>query len=145
MTQVSKYPIEKAAYTSIFNGFNKVIISLKDKKDTEAFLSDFLTPTEKIMLAKRLSIALLLERKLKYREISKVLRVSTTTVSNVALAYSHSKSYKKVIRKMLRDKKFEKQLTEFIKKVFGVLSAGKSKSGTWVYLRNEVKKRNRKL
>jgi uncharacterized protein YerC len=57
--------------------------SLPKQKIVNLF-EDLLTPTEKIILGKRLTIALLLIRKYKYRDIRKTLKVSTATIRSVA-------------------------------------------------------------
>ena len=56
MSQVSKYPLKKAIYSYISELFFNTIVSLSDKRKTDEFLQDFLTPVEKIMLTKRLAI-----------------------------------------------------------------------------------------
>src|SRR3989344_7650258 len=91
MTQVSKYPVSKDVYERIF----------------EIFLKEFLTPTEQVMLAKRLSVAFLLSKDYNYREISKILRVSTGTVNRVALSYRKESHYKMVIEEILRDERMD--------------------------------------
>ena len=93
------------------------------------------------MLAKRLSVAFLLSKGYNYREISRILRVSTGTVNRVALAYKEGMYYKTVIEKILNDEKVD----EFWQEVGGIvsklLSSGGSKSGTWRYLKEEIRKK----
>jgi TrpR-related protein YerC/YecD len=96
MAQVSRHPLSKLIYERIFEIFIKSIISIKNKKEAEDFLNDFLTPTERIMLAKRLTIAVLLTKGYDYNQIHKVLHVSTATIAgvNVFLKYT-GEGYKK--------------------------------------------------
>lgn len=108
MTQVSKYPLSKAVEQRIFEMFFQTIIDLKTSTDVTAFLEDFLTPTEKMMLAKRLAIAVLLAKGYQYREISKTLRVSLPTISDVNVWFKYrGKGYKKVINSILTREKVD--------------------------------------
>jgi len=144
MSQVSKYPISRDVYETISEALSKTIINLRTKSQVIQFFEEFLSPTERIMLAKRLAIGLLLAKEYSYREIRKILRVSTTTIGDAALLYKYGNSYREVILKLLKDEKME----EFWLKVGETISAagakGGSKSGAWVYLRNQLRKKRLK-
>jgi len=74
-----------------------------------SFLEDFLTPTEKMMLAKRLAVAVMLAKGYDYRAIRKTLKVSFHMVANVNLWLKYKgKGYQKVINWILREEKIEK-------------------------------------
>ena len=107
MPQVSKYPVSKDIYERIFDVFLKTIANLTTKNQVVSFFDEFLSPTERIMLCKRLAVAFLLAKEYDYRTISKILRVSTTTVGTVAISYKYKKNYKKVIENILKDEKIE--------------------------------------
>ncbi|MDP2676337.1 MAG: Trp family transcriptional regulator [bacterium] len=83
MPKISKYKLEKEIYDSISRELRDIFAETKDKKDIENFLNDLLTPTEKIMLAKRLAIVIMLERMYPFRVISKTLKVSEATIGTV--------------------------------------------------------------
>lgn len=135
MTQVSKYPISKAVEKRIFEIFFSTIVNLRSSEDVASFLEDFLTPTEKMMLAKRLAVAVMLAKGYDYREIRKTLKVSFHMVANVNLWLKYKgKGYQKVIERILREEK----IGEFWQKVDDVLSdlvppAGKN----WSYWRSK--------
>ncbi|MBI2189955.1 MAG: hypothetical protein HYU49_00240, partial [Candidatus Levybacteria bacterium] len=98
MTQVSKYPISKDVADRIFEVFIKSLIKIKNDKDAKDLADDLFSPTEKIMLAKRLAIAFLLMRGYQYREISKLIKVSLTTIANVNLSLNYGKGgYKRIL------------------------------------------------
>ena len=143
MTQISKYPVSKAVYEKVFDVFLKTVSGLHTKDSVSEFFKEFLTPTEQIMLAKRLAIAFLLEKGYDYREISRILRVSTTTVSRVSVSYKYGSSFQKVVKKLLRDEKIEKFWLNVGEKVAAMLASPKSKSGTWIYLKQELEKKRR--
>ncbi|NIT04611.1 helix-turn-helix domain-containing protein [Candidatus Saccharibacteria bacterium] len=69
----------------IRHAFSQSLAKISSEKEMERYIFDLLTPTEQIMLAKRLAIAALLVRGLSYQEISKRLKVSTSTVARVNL------------------------------------------------------------
>ena len=71
MSQVSKYPVSKDVSDRMFEVFQMTISSLNNKEDIEEFFDEFLSPIEKIMLAKRLSIAVLLVKVMWSSELPK--------------------------------------------------------------------------
>lgn len=142
MTQVSKYPISNDVYERISEIFFKVLICIGTKSEASNFIKDFLTPTEQIMLAKRLAIVFLLERGYDYRSIGRVLRVSLPTVARVNLMRKYgSQGYQTMIKKLLR----EEQIKDFLLKVgealTEVVGKGGKGSGLWRYLHQELKRK----
>ena len=145
MTQVSKYPVSKDVYERIFDIFLKTVSGLYSKNKAGGFLKEFLTPTEQIMLSKRLAISFLLSKNYKYREITRILRVSTNTIMRVSFLNKNGKYYKQTIDKIINDEKLEDFWLNVGEKLTKVLASGKSKSGSWRYLHAEiVKKRKNK-
>lgn len=135
MPQVSKYPLAQVVYNRIFEILFGTIADIKNPKEVEEFFADFLSPTERIMLAKRLSIAVLLAKGYSYTAIRKILRVSQTTIAdvNVFLRYA-GKGYKRVVERILAAEKQE----EFWQKIDNVLSETIPPKGrNWFYWRKE--------
>lgn len=141
MAQVSKYPIHKDVEKRMFEIFKSTISRLKDNEDIEDFLEDFLSPVEKIMLSKRLAIAVLLAKGHNYPMIAEILRVTPSTIASVSLRLKYSgKGYKKAVEKILV---MENQ-DNFWQKVEDVLAKiPKSKGSSWVYQRKEYEKQKR--
>lgn len=145
MPQVSKYPIAQDVYNHIFEIFFQTIADVKNTYEVKEFLVDFLTPTEQIMLAKRLSIAVLLTKEYDYRSISKILRVSPTTIASVNMFLRYNgKGYKRIVQKILNSEKSE----EFWNKLDDLLSETIPPKGrNWYYWRKErreIKRKRRK-
>lgn len=145
MPQVSKYPIAQDVYNRIFEIFFKTIANVKNTYEVKEFLEDFLTPTEQIMLAKRLAVAVLLAKDYDYRAISKILRVSPATIAAVSVFFKYAgKGYKKVVEKILKEEKRE----EFWNKIDDLLSETIPPKGrSWHYWRKEreaLKRKRRK-
>jgi TrpR-related protein YerC/YecD len=63
--------------------FYSAILSLRCHQECKAFFNDILTPNECNMLIQRIEISELLLRGLTYKEISKITRASTATISRV--------------------------------------------------------------
>src|SRR3989344_4354265 len=106
MAQVSKYPIHKDVEKRIFEIFKSTISRLHSGEDIENFLEDFLSPVEKIMLAKLLSIAVLLAKGYSYPSIARILRVTPPTIANVSIRLKYSgRGYKKMVEEILSDEK----------------------------------------
>lgn len=143
MTQVSKYPISKDVYERCWEIFTKTLIGIKTYKDVDEIVSDLLTPTERIMLTKRLAIAFLLSQGYEYREINKILHVSFQTVAivNNALKYGNN-GYKKAINRILRDEKLKEILNKTAQVLISPATRGKG-SGAWRYLKQELQKKSK--
>lgn len=145
MSQISKYPISKQIADRIFEIFLNTLVNIKNKEDADEFISDLLTPTEKIMLAKRLAIAFLLEKNYDYRSIQKLIRVSTGTIASVnLLLHLGSAGYKKLISKIVTEERNTGIFETAIVKILSAPAALEKGSGTWTYLKRKVEEQKRK-
>ena len=63
--------------------FFEIIAKLKNKDQVSKFFKDLLTPSEALMLTRRVAIAKLLLGGLNFREIQKELKVGVNTVNSV--------------------------------------------------------------
>ncbi len=149
MTQVSKYPLPQDLTDRVFEIFLKTFVHIKNRDDADQFLSDLLTPTEKVMLSKRLAIAFLLQKGYDFRKIQRIMRVSAPTVASVnsALRYG-SKGYKKLIEKIIKEESFGDLFEESIAKLLSIPAKAGKGGEVWRYLKRdveeEVKKRKRR-
>lgn len=108
MPQVSKYPLTKTTEQRLYKLFWETIANFKDSYKAEQFFNDLLTPTEKIMLSKRLAIAIMLLKEYDYSAIRSVLKVSPGTIGSVSLWLKHSGTgYRKALEKLARREKLE--------------------------------------
>jgi len=139
MSQVSKYPIHKDVERRMFEVLRETISSLNNAEEIEVFLSDFLSPSEKIMLAKRLSIAVLLHKG--YGSIMEVLRVTPPTIANVSLLLKYSgKGYKRAVEKIAAEEK----MNAFFEKIEDILAKiPHAKGSDWSYQRSENEKKKK--
>lgn len=106
MTQVSKIPLRKEIEKRMLEIFLDSMVLIQTKQQAEKLLKDWLSPTEEVMLAKRLSIALLLEKQYDQRSISKLLHVGLETVSKVSRSLRSGKGgYTLVVDKFIQQEK----------------------------------------
>lgn len=118
------------------------MIGINNKDDAQAIISDLLTPTERVMVVKRLAVAFLLTQGYQYREISKILRVSLPTISSVNMVLKYGKGgYSKAISRLLRDQKLTSLINNIAKAVVSMGAIGGKGSGGWRALKYEVKKK----
>lgn len=103
MAQVSKYPLSKTTEFRLYSLFWEAIADLKNPAKAEEFFNDLLTPTEKVMLSKRLAIAVMLIKGYDYSSIRSILKVSPTTIGAVSLWLKYSgKGYRDTVEKLLK-------------------------------------------
>lgn len=141
MSQVSGYPIHKKVEERMFEIFKSTISSLKNNEDIEDFLEDFLSPVEKIMLSKRLSIAVLLAKGYTYPSIANILRVTPSTIAMVSLRFKYSgKGYRNTVERIL----FQEKKDNFWQKIEDVLAKiPHAKGSDWSYQRRTYEKKKR--
>lgn len=106
MTQISKYPLRKEIESRMYEIFLDTLASVSTRTQVLKLIQDWLSPTERVMLAKRLSIALLLLKKYDQRSISKLIHVGLETVSKVSGNMKHGEGgYEMVLKSFLKQKK----------------------------------------
>ena len=79
----SLIPLFEEKHYMLNMGAGKLAKQFKTTKEVKTFLDDFLTKIESTTLAKRLMIALFLEKGKSYEFIKNNLKVSSATIANV--------------------------------------------------------------
>lgn len=140
MTQVSKLPLRKEIADRIFEIFLITLINLRQKDEAEQLIQDLFTPTERVMLAKRLAIAFLLEKGHDYQTIKSLLRVSSATIASVNMQrQSGGKGYQQCIAKIMQEESLQNFFAEIALKLIQIPASSTKGSGTWRYLEKELK------
>ncbi len=101
IAQISKKYLARGVQEKISGTLLEAVSQVKGRQDTALFLNDLLTFTEKVVLGKRLAIAVLLLKGWGYEPIQNFLKVSSDTVGKVALVVRHNQGYRKVGERML--------------------------------------------
>jgi uncharacterized protein YerC len=114
MTQISRYPLQKQVEERVYEVLMESVAAANNSVSVNCLLEDLLSPTERLMIAKRISIALLLIKKYDQRTISKWLKVSLATVSKVSLVLQKGKGgYQTIIGSLLN----KEELNKFIQRI----------------------------
>ncbi len=92
MVHISKAKLRKDSLAKIF----KLLYEIVGKNKTEAqftrLIGEILTPTEQVMLAKRVVILYLLIKGAEHKAIQQAMKVSSATVSRYSLMLQHVKT-----------------------------------------------------
>lgn len=102
MTNVSKQPMSTAELERLFNQLNTVINSL-NLTSTNRFLTELLGHEERIMLAKRFAIIIMLNESYSIYQIANRLKVSTSTVTAIQTKLT-SGSYDQLLSILSKDR-----------------------------------------
>lgn len=116
MTQVSRHFMNEKIEKKVYEVFINSVKNTKSSEEVIDFLNDLLSPVEKAMLAKRVSVAfMLLEDKYTYDEISKTLKVSFGTIAKIkAVLALQGEGYRKTIGNIMLKKMVRNSLSEFL-------------------------------
>ena len=119
MTQVSKRVLKKDIEDRVYDVLLESVASATSKGSVASLLEDLLSPTEKLMLAKRLSIALLLTKGYNQRAVTNILNVGLETVSRVSRSMQKgSGGYAQVAKAIIQNEK----LKSFLQKIDDTLA-----------------------
>lgn len=92
MTRISKRYINQKVISKLYRLFFEVVSRSDDQQSFLSLIDDLLSPTEKMMIAKRLGIIYLLIKKVDHRTISDTLKVSTATVFFYSTIYKEKRA-----------------------------------------------------
>ncbi len=103
MTHISSYKLSKKAEDEIVNNLNFALTFIRSGEEMVSFLGALLSSTEKIMLAKRLAMIVLIESGMSDSQISDLLHVTHGTVAKMRLFYEARGEGFKVALQKLKD------------------------------------------
>ncbi|OGK10388.1 hypothetical protein A2767_02495 [Candidatus Roizmanbacteria bacterium RIFCSPHIGHO2_01_FULL_35_10] len=143
MVHLSKKLISENVLMRIYQLFFEVISRSHSRETFLILLDDILTPTEKIMLAKRIGIIYLLIKEIDQLSIADILKVSTSTVSIYSVKfYKRDTKVIEIIKNML----IKEKVLDFMEDIFAGLfiQPGLKKGHHKLKLNYEQNKRDRK-
>lgn len=132
MPHVSRRKLHTSALDQLFDKLGQAVTKLKNRAEIDLFFNDLLTHTEKIMLAKRLAIVVLLEKGFTFAQISSVLKVSEGTIFLMRERLNRGgNGFRLIIQRLEKDRKI-KEFFEKIEDLFKNLSLpSKVGRGRW--------------
>jgi uncharacterized protein YerC len=129
MTQVSRRYLPQKVSSQIFDMFLTTITSLSTPASVNSFIEDLLSPTEQIVLGKRLAIAYMIQKGYTQRKIVDTLKVSIATVGKISLSMKKpNNGYSMVISHMLKIQKVSDFFDKIEEKLDGLMPP---KGGNW--------------
>ena len=144
MARISKRPIDEKLLTKIYKLFYEVFSRYDSQEDFLSIIDDILSPTEKIMLAKRLAIIYLLIKKADHRDITDTLKVSSATVVFYSSTfYKRNSRVVNIINNMLKKENVLNFLDDFFADI--MIKPGIYKGHWQLYWDQKRKQENRKL
>ncbi|MBI2420796.1 MAG: hypothetical protein HYV38_01800 [Candidatus Levybacteria bacterium] len=118
MPHVSRRKLDKNSEVKLLEALESVLGRLS-KIESREFLFSLLSPTERLMLAKRLGIIVLLSEKVPHSSIASALNVTRETVSRVKLNRElRGEGYDLALEKLAQEK-MNKEFRNFLLKLAG--------------------------
>lgn len=108
MARVSRIKIDRELESEIFNQFWSSLARINDSGKTSDFFSDLLSETEKLMLAKRFTAAILIVRGRPATDIRNSIHLSYSAIGSVAAWVKNGKpATKNILTKIASEKNWE--------------------------------------
>jgi Trp operon repressor len=116
MTRVSSKKLKTKTGKGIEHNLALLLTKFKTKEEQISFLGDFLSPSEKIMLSKRLAIIFMILQNYSFLQIAKTLKVSESTILRYwkELKQDKHKELKKILLAVKKDKGFLSDLEKIL-------------------------------
>ena len=117
--RLSKRKINPTIEKQVYQIFYQALSDIHSSQETENFLKEILTKTELEAIAKRLAVAVYLEKGRSYENIKEMLKVSSATVATVAEQMKTGKGYQIALKKIQADEwadKWARKLNSMIGK-----------------------------
>src|SRR3989338_395322 len=81
MPHLSKKSLRRKTFHRVSRDLIAMISGLESQREIKTFLTELLTPTERVMLAKRLAIIFMLKKNYSFETVWRTLKVSPSTVA----------------------------------------------------------------
>lgn len=107
MTRISKYRVEDKVLQKLYFLMFEIISNMDEEDRFTGIMNELLSPTEKIMIAKRVAIIYLLMKNIDYLMISDVLKVSSTTISKFHSILIKGKEIKNILEDLVENEKIK--------------------------------------
>jgi len=131
MIRISPYKINSETYEKVFAVFYEVVGKGHNKKEFNHILFELLSPSERIMIVKRIAIVYLLMKEIDYVTICSVLKVSNSTVSKFRILMEDSQGVVPVLRKMVSLEKITLMFEELFSEIFAPGVYGVNWKAAW--------------
>ncbi len=131
MTRISQFQVDDDVLEKIFSLFFEVISKDKNEEEFQNVIHDLLSPSERIMIVKRVAIFYMLMKKLDYYNISKSLKVSPSTVAKFNLVKENSRGIVNALKGTVKSEKIINFFEELILELRRPGKYGVNWKGAW--------------
>lgn len=107
MTRISKYKVEDKVLKKLYFLMFEIISNMDEEERFTGIMEELLSPTEKIMIAKRIAIIYLLMKNIDYLMISDVLKVSSRTIAKFHSITNEGKEIKNLLDSIIGNEKIK--------------------------------------
>lgn len=146
MPQISRQSLKPEITEQLLEILTDAIAQANRERTTRALLDFLLTPTEKTMVAKRVTASLLLTKGANYEDIKKAIHLSQGTIAKIKLNLKSNLIYQKTVKWLLKDREVDQSFLK-LTKMLGNIFAGGSKGGNfwWNLARGSEKEIKNKI
>lgn len=130
MPHISSKKLEKEYLQKLYNEFSTALEKSAKKSRGKFFLNDFLTRTEKIMLAKRFAVIYLLSKDVPVTYIAEALCMSPATIFRMSLKYDIGK-YSSLLKSIKNE---NKDIWKILEKILKAGLPPRAGRGRWKFL-----------
>lgn len=144
MVHLSKTHIPKEKLNRLYELLYYLVNRTHNKTEFLAIINEILSPSEQIMVSKRVAILYLLSKAVIASDIADCIKVSRATVAKFFLLFNGKESATiTMINRLIKNEKIKFFIEDFFADLF--IQPG-IKKGHWnMYMKNKQKQRNRKL
>ena len=121
MVQISKKHLDKDIEAEMYKQFWNSLSKLNSPQVVSEFFPDLLTDTEKVMLAKRFTAAILISRGKSASEIKESIHLSFSTIGSVSAWVKYARPKTQEVLKMISNEKDWQAIIDKIDSLFGKL------------------------
>lgn len=127
MPQVSKKYLRPWVEKRMGEVLEKTLSRSRRHTEVQELLQDILTPTERIMVAKRLAAAILLLKDYDYRQICHVLKISSSTVLSVFKQLNIAgQGYRRAATQIAHDRERQEFFAALEKEIWKIFSSSRT-------------------
>lgn len=132
MPHISSKKLKKEHLQKLYNEFSFALEKSAKKSWIKFFLNDFLTHTEKIMLAKRFAVIYLLSKDVPTSYIAEALCMSPATISRMSVKYDIGR-YSSLLKAIKNE---NKDIWGILEKILKAGLPPRAGRGRWKFLYN---------
>mgnify|MGYP001580136124 CR=1 FL=1 len=142
MTQISRFKLKEETLEKLYSLMFEVL-GKKSKNEFLLIMNDLVSPTEKIMISKRIAVIYLLTKNIDQRTIAHTMKVSLSTISKYALLVKVSNVLPNALSNLIRNEGIRLLISEIFVTLFPPGTPNSSWGATWELKKEIGRKKSR--